>query len=138
MSKARGKIDMSGGESLRQNPFAGLEGMAPDPAAPRAQDTAPGAQEPIRRRGDRAGPKSRGRVEIRREKSGRGGKVVTTATKFEKVSQPEIEAWAAELKKQCGTGGTSRPKGIEIQGDRREEVFRFFLDRGFRPVMAGG
>jgi len=129
MSKDR-KVDVSGSNSLSQNPFGGLDSSelpSGTPVAPSSDKKPEG--KPM---------KNRGRVEIRREKAGRGGKTVTTATNFEKVCQPEIEAWAAELKKLCGTGGTARPKAIEIQGDRREEVFRYFAERGFRPVMAGG
>lgn len=131
MSKNR-RIDIGGGESLGQNPFDALSG-ASLPQGP-AQ---PAGRPPAAEKGGKA-PRKRGRVEIRREKAGRGGKIVTTARNFEKTCQPEIEAWAAELRRRCGTGGTARPMAIELQGDRREEVFRFFEERGFRPVMAGG
>ncbi len=130
MSKNR-RIDVGGGSSLGQNPFGALE-AAGLPSGLQGE-IAKSAPEPARKELTK-----RGRVEIRREKAGRGGKTVTTATAFEKVSQPEIEKWAAELKKICGTGGTARPMAIEIQGDRRDEVFRFFEERGFRPVLAGG
>jgi translation initiation factor 1 len=126
------KIDVGGGEALGQNPFAALEGaiVAPSNAPlPAKREAAVPARKEV---------KKRGRVEIRREKAGRGGKIVTTVTGFERVSQPEIEEWAGQLKRLCGTGGTAKPRGIEIQGDRRDEAFRFFEERGFRPVLAGG
>lgn len=130
---SRGKerrIDTGGGESLGQNPFGGLDttGLPSSPA-------------PVPRETGRKGKqkrRSRGRVEIRREKSGRGGKTVTTATGFQQVSQGELDEWASQLRKKCGAGGTSKPGAIEIQGDRREQVVAFFTELGFRPVLAGG
>lgn len=131
MSKGR-RIDTTGGGSLNQNPFGGLEAKGlPDLPAPPASENK--AELPRKKE-----PRKRGRVEIRRVKAGRGGKIVTTATAFEKTGQTEIDGWAVELKKLCGTGGTAKPQAIEIQGDRREELLQFFQERGFRPVLAGG
>lgn len=132
----RKKLDVSGGESLSQNPFGALEGVADSERRASATDQVAPASRRGRRDAEKAG--KRGRVEIRREKSGRGGKTVTTATNFQGVCPAEQQEWVSQLKKQCGVGGTSRPGAIEIQGDRRDDLFRFFQEKGFRPVLAGG
>jgi translation initiation factor 1 len=108
------------------NPFAGLDsaGLPPGP-----QDE-PAPTEPPR--------KSRGRVDIIRQKAGRGGKTVTVVTNFVGIGLPEKEKLAKEMQKSCGTGGTVKEGRIEIQGDKREEVARILTKAGFRPVFAGG
>ena len=82
--------------------------------------------------------KSRGRVDIIREKAGRGGKTVTVVTNFVGIGLPEKEQLAKQMQKVCGTGGTVKEGRIEIQGDKRQEVARILEQAGFRPVFAGG
>jgi translation initiation factor 1 len=108
------------------NPFAGLD-SAGLPPGPRDE---PAEAEPPR--------KSRGRVDIIRQKAGRGGKTVTVVTNFVGIDLPEKEKLAKEMQKTCGTGGTVKEGRIEIQGDKREEVARILTKAGFRPVFAGG
>ena len=124
------KIDRSGGESLSQNPFAGLamEGLPSGPAP------APEEKKAV-------APKSTGRgrrLEIRREKSGRGGKTVTVISGFAGQLPNQVADMGLRLRKRCGAGGTSRPDAIEVQGDHRGEAMKFFQEQGFRPVLAGG
>lgn len=130
--KGQRKVGMSGGDSLSQSPFDGLD------SAGFSTEKLPASPSPATGRKQPPKPGKRGRVEIRREKSGRGGKTVTTATAFQGVCPAEQQEWVSELKKKCGAGGTSRPGAIEIQGDRREEMVRYFEDKGFRPILAGG
>lgn len=108
------------------NPFSGLNsaGLPPGPA----DEPAP------------VGPprKSRGRVDIVRQKAGRGGKTVTVVQNFVGIGLPEKEKLAKEMQKTCGAGGTVKDGRIEIQGDKREEVARILTQAGFRPVFAGG
>jgi translation initiation factor 1 len=118
-----------GGEPFGQNPFAGLssEGLpaaGPEPVAP--------APMPLVK------PKNRGRVDIIRQKAGRGGKTVTVVTHFVGIGLPEKEKLAKAMQKACGAGGTVKDGQIEIQGDKRDEVARILTEAGFRPVFAGG
>jgi len=79
------------------------------------------------------------RLEIRREKSGRGGKTVTTVKGFPvRVNQIERAKLLKTLKSSLGTGGTWNTSTMELQGDRREDVFCWFKNAGFAPVLAGG
>ena len=81
--------------------------------------------------------KSRGRVDIIRQKAGRGGKTVTVVKNFVGIGLPEKEQLAKKMKA-CGTGGTVKNGQIEIQGDKRAEVAEILREAGFNPVFAGG
>ncbi|MCL4178633.1 MAG: translation initiation factor [Verrucomicrobia bacterium] len=83
-------------------------------------------------------PRNRGRVDIIRQKAGRGGKTVTVITGFVGIGLPEKESLAKAIQKACGTGGTVKEGRIEIQGDKREVAARILVQAGFRPVFAGG
>ncbi|HLP00808.1 MAG TPA: translation initiation factor [Opitutaceae bacterium] len=130
MSKTPRIATDGSGSPLGQNPFgalnaAGLPQQAPAPAAPAAKNAAPPR-------------KSRGRVEIRRETGGRGGKTVTTVSGFVGIGLPEKEELAKKMRNAAGSGGTVKDGQIEIQGDKREVVARILQEAGFQPVMAGG
>ncbi|MFP4157930.1 MAG: translation initiation factor [Opitutales bacterium] len=126
------RIETDGGAPLGANPFEGLSADGLPEAAPQkpVQKTAPGKV--------KKGPK-KGRVELRREKSGRGGKTVTTLSAFAThLPLSELEQLAFDLKKACACGGTSKGRSIELQGDVRERVFTELEARGYQPVRAGG
>lgn len=50
----------------------------------------------------------------------------------------EIEALGKELRRLCGTGGTTKNGVLELQGDHRDAVVTFFTERGRRVKRAGG
>ncbi len=126
------RIDTGGGESLGSNPFAGLSGAS----LPKAAQSAP--QRTPARKEKKPAPK-RGRVELRREKGGRGGKTVTTLSAFAShLPVAELDKLAFDLKKSCACGGTLKGRIIELQGDVRERAFAALEKRGFQPVLAGG
>jgi translation initiation factor 1 len=115
------------GQSFQNKPFDSLssEGLPAGSllSLPRTK------AEPVR--------KSRGRVDIVRQKAGRGGKTVTVVKNFVGIGLPEKEQLAKKMKA-CGTGGTVKNGQIEIQGDKREEVAKVLREAGFSPVFAGG
>lgn len=78
-----------------------------------------------------------GIVRIRRETKGRGGKTVTILAGLP-LDADGIKALAGDLKRRCGTGGTSRDGAIEIQGDHRDVLKQELERRGFRVKMVGG
>ena len=124
------RISTDGGHGLGHNPFgalssAGLPAATPAPAAKPASAQAV----PVR---------NRGRVDIRRETGGRGGKTVTVVDGFTGIGLPEKEQLAKRMRAACGCGGTVKDGAIEIQGDQRETVARILTEAGFRPVFAGG
>jgi translation initiation factor 1 len=123
------KVPTQGGGGLAQNPFAGLEIAGLGPAQP-APLKPPAKAQPAAR--------NRGRVDITREKGGRGGKTVTVVDGFTGIGLPEKEQLAKKIRGACGCGGTVKEGRIEIQGDQRETVARILTEAGFRPVFAGG
>lgn len=128
------RIPTDGGQGLTQNPFAALS-SAGLPLAPESQPDETSAQ-PVAQ--STATKKNRGRVDIIREKAGRGGKTVTVVKGFVGIGLPEKEQLAKAMQKACGTGGTVKDGQIEIQGDQREAVARILTEANFRPVFAGG
>ena len=68
-------------------------------------------------------------LKLRIEKGGRSGKTVTVVDGL-----PRNASFAAsllqELKRGCGTGGTSRDGRLELQGDVRDRVRELLTQRG--------
>ena len=125
-AKKQGKQSTLGGTELSTNPFAELkaEGLLAKAIAQ------PQSGNPI---------STAGRVELRREKSGRGGKTVTTLSAFATHhTQRDLEVLLRELKQACACGGSRKERVLELQGDLRETVYGALTARGFKPVMAGG
>jgi translation initiation factor 1 len=124
------RIPTGGGQDFGHNPFGDLssEGLPSGPAAaPEGSESLPA---PAR--------KNRGRVDIIRQKAGRGGKTVTVIKGFVGIGLPEKERLAKAMQKACGTGGTVKNGQIEIQGDKRAEVAQILTEANFKPVFAGG
>jgi translation initiation factor 1 len=131
---SKDKLPTDGGQNLGQNPFAALSSTGL-PVAPKVvldQAATKAAAKPD------AGTKNRGRVDVRRETGGRGGKTVTVVSGFVGIGLPEKEQLTKKMRAACGCGGTVKDGNIEIQGDQRETVARILADAGFRPVFAGG
>jgi translation initiation factor 1 len=128
---------MDGGHGLGQNPFAALSG-AGLPQGPTIGNRTPETGNVAPKTSGAAGAKNRGRVDIRRETGGRGGKTVTVIDGFVGIGLTEKEQLAKKMRAACGCGGTVKDGAIEIQGDQRDTIARILSDAGFRPVFAGG
>jgi translation initiation factor 1 len=137
MSKPADKVRMDGGTGLGQNPFGALS-AAGLPVAPAAKPTGSAAPTNHVAMNRSAPNKNRGRVDIRRETGGRGGKTVTIVDGFIGIGLPEKEQLAKKMRAACGCGGTVKDGAIEIQGDQREKIAAILAEAGFRPVFAGG
>ena len=140
-SRKKGKILPNGGDSLVNNPFVGLDSIYPVsentadivPAKPAKNHTARNKSV------DKKSSASMGRVEIRREKAGRGGKTVTTLQAFAMhLPHSQLERVCYDLKKHCACGGTVKERVIELQGDVRERAFDFLQEHEYAPVRSGG
>ena len=130
MSKKR-KITTKGGEPLGANPFTTLDGnrVPGDEIRPRISSPQKNS----------AKKKSKGRVEIRREKAGRGGKTVTTLKEFPlHIPLSTLGAMTLELKRTCACGGTLKGRVVELQGDVSDQVCAELNLRGYQAVRAGG
>ncbi|OIR08193.1 translation initiation factor Sui1 [mine drainage metagenome] len=125
------RIPTDGGDALKSNPFAAIQGMPQLPAGKPVEQksTAPSPGKPAR---------SRGRVDIVRQTAGRGGKTVTVISGFLGISPQEKEDIAKRIQRACGCGGSVKDGRIEIQGDKRQEAAKVLVEAGFKPVFAGG
>ncbi len=65
------------------------------------------------------------------DKSGRKGKQATLITGFE-GEEEELKKFAAELKKVCGVGGSTRDGEILIQGDLRKKLADMLTAQGHK------
>jgi len=125
------KISTEGGDSFGANPFAGLDGAGLPAGEMKLR--APSRQKKS------GAKKSKGRVEVRREKAGRGGKTVTTLREFPThIPLSTLEAMTFELKKICACGGTLKGRVVELQGDVCDRVCTELNARSYQAVRAGG
>ena len=132
MSKrSKSKISTDGADqALVSNPFGALNtgGL---PSGPKPEQMRPKVVEKKM--------KSKGRVEVRREKAGRGGKTVTTLREFPScIPLKELEAMTFNFKKICACGGALKGRAIEFQGDVCDRVMAEREKLGYKPVRAGG
>lgn len=74
-------------------------------------------------------------VRVLRERGGRGGKVVTVVAG---LPLQDVPAVGAELKRLCGSGGTTKGDVVEIQGVHRDRVAEVLRVRGYSVKLAGG
>ncbi len=124
------KHPFNGDPTFAHHPFSVLDAHGLPPGLADHADDSTGAA--------KAPKKHRGRVDIKRERAGRGGKTVTIITGFIGIGLPEKEKLAEKIQKSCGTGGTVKDGRIEIQGDKRAEAARIVAEAGFQPVWVGG
>ena len=82
-------------------------------------------------------PAGDGVVRVRREVKGRRGKTVTTVSGLP-LPEDQLRSLAAELKRRCGTGGSTRSGVIEIQGDHRDFLVEELTRRGYNAKRSGG
>lgn len=119
----RKHIATDGGRGLTNAAFGGLDigGLPSAPPAPAAEPKA-------------AASRPKGRVYLRIEKSGRGGKTVTVlfGEGVEGLPGAEREALLKRLKGALGCGGATDGVLIELQGDVRERATEALRGLGFR------
>lgn len=77
-------------------------------------------------------PRKMGRVVLRKEKAGRGGKTVIVLDGFATHLHPlEIEAIGKELRRTCGCGGVVKGRSIELQGEDVAKIRKALETHGF-------
>ena len=81
--------------------------------------------------------KGDGVVRVSRETKGRGGKSVCVITGLA-LAPAELDKFCTQLKKRCGTGGTSKDGNIEIQGEHRDTLIAELTKLGYRAKSGGG
>ena len=128
------KISISPINEFGSNPFASLDGSGLPEALPEPKHE---IKVSVKEEESKMGNGER--LEIRREKAGRGGKTVTTIRGIPPgLAKEKKEKLLKRIKNSLGTGGTWAGSDMELQGDRRAEVAEWMKAMGFRPVLAGG
>ena len=98
----------------------------------------PGCGWPVRdckcstRAADQSLPSQPGKIvaKLRMEKKGRSGKAVTVVAGLPH-NAAFLKELCQELKRACGTGGAVTDDTIELQGDLRDRVREFLLQKAF-------
>ena len=130
MSKKH-KIRTTSDDALDANPFAALDRSGLPEGKMKPPVTLPEHKS--------VKEKSKGRVEVRREKAGRGGKTVTTLKDFPShIPLYTLEAITFELKKTCACGGTLKGRVVELQGDVCDRVSAELKLRGYQAAELAG
>jgi translation initiation factor 1 len=78
-----------------------------------------------------------GAVKVARESKGRKGKTVTLISNLP-LGEEALRTLLSDLKRLCGTGGTLKDGGLEVQGDHRETICNELNKRGFSAKKVGG
>jgi translation initiation factor 1 len=98
---------------------------------------APGRRDARTGGGNRARVPDDGVARVRRETAGRHGKTVTAIHGLA-LGEAALRELASELKRLCGSGGSAKDGGIEIQGDHVDKVLEALRARGLPAKRAGG
>lgn len=112
--KPRERVHLGDEQSLTHNPFAALAGKAPSSSVRGTTVGTGQAGAVISAGGEAAGSN---RVEVRREKKGRGGKVVTLVSWLAGAPPEPISDFAKAMARALGTGARVEGARIVIQGD---------------------
>lgn len=115
-------------KGLTHNPFAMLRADG-KPAQPSAREIAnPTAPlTPLT-------PK--GRIIVRREKKGHGGKTVTIA-EGEGLLGADLVALARAAAQALGVGARTEDGALQVQGDQSDRLVKWLAERGFGPISRG-
>jgi translation initiation factor 1 len=76
-------------------------------------------------------------VRVSRDRSGRGGKTVTTVSGLSGTLEV-MEDFSRILRKAMGSGGTLKEGRIEVQGDHVDRVLEWLLAKGIKAKRSGG
>lgn len=66
-----------------------------------------------------------------------GGKLVSRISGFV-GSLADLETLGSDLKRHCGGGGSTKDDDVLIQGDHREKIVNWLLQKGYKAKKAGG
>ena len=116
--KPNERVPLGDEQNLTHNPFAALIGKQPTSAlGGHSGGSGDNAAADTRLDGRESSKVGRSTVEVRRERKGRGGKVVTLVTWLAGAPPEPLEEYARDLARSLGTGARVEDGRIVIQGD---------------------
>lgn len=68
----------------------------------------------------------------------KGGGKITTVVKGFLGKSNELKSMTRELKKKCASGGSIKNNEIIIQGNKREIIQKFLIEKGYDVKFSGG
>jgi len=71
------------------------------------------------------------------DKKGRNGKIATLIKGFSGKKE-DLDKLARELKIICGSGGSVKEGQIIVQGDCRDKILSYLLEKGYKVKRSGG
>lgn len=129
--KKKSKIEFSSSDDPLNDAFAGLNlGGLELPAAPSSVEKKTLVKVERKVYG--------GRLDVKREKTGRGGKTVTVIYGVTPMDKKEAKNLLLSLKKKFATGGTQHTERLELQGDVLETLVDHLRTLGYKAVRSGG
>ena len=67
----------------------------------------------------------------------KGGKI-NTVIRGLILKNDDLKSFAREIKKKCASGGSHKNNDIIIQGDKREIIKKFLIEKGYNVKFSGG
>lgn len=71
------------------------------------------------------------KIDIILDKKGRNGKQATIIANLN-LDDEALKELASELKRACSVGGSARGSEILIQGDKRDKVLSYLINKGYK------
>lgn len=125
------RIPTDGAPTLTSNPFAALGGALGDQPAAASPSTEPS---PAPTAAHASAPALHGKIVVRREKKGRGGKVVTV---IEGLPTAALEDLARQLRRTLGCGAHVEGDAVVLAGAQSERARDWLTARGASHVVLG-
>jgi len=142
MGKRKVDLGAEGEQGLTHNPFAALRRGAPGVPGSKGGPGVPGGggeaatarEEPVEVSPDRA-MEAGAHWLVRKERKGRGGKVVTIVSSLAGVDVRDLGDLARALGQRLGTGARVKGGEVVVQGELSERVARFLESKGARVTV---
>ncbi len=142
MSKRKVELGGESEQGLTHNPFAALRRGAPGVPGSKGGPGVPGEggeaatarEEPVEVSPDRA-MEAGAHWLVRKERKGRGGKVVTIVSSLAGVDVRDLGDLARALGQRLGTGARVKGGEVVVQGELSERVARFLESKGARVTV---